>query len=390
MLIHRASGRPSRAASLYEVHLDQSCGSPNTGKSELWLLAHLYTWAEEANVALEQRLLTGEGLSISQVRAFSAYLRRRWDSGSAALAPSARLAHNKILRACTAMCVWCVEHYARSSANGIRRAVEVQLAVDSQRNAWKSAALKVRRSRVAPDLTESEISVIEDFLKPENRSRAVGIAQATRDYLMWRMAMEFGMRAGEILAMRTVDCPSRENQYFRIVRIEERGSDYFDPRAPYAPRPKTLSRDLGSPVSNTVFPRLVAEYRSQFRYSLINRSGRAVKRFVLPHDFLIVSHRGDPLSISAMQDVATSIARALEIPFHWHLVRHAFFNRAYAAVASIADHLERQVRLEDLVYWGGWRDSGSLNIYTLRERRDRARRTLRFWHTGHNEWPSLI
>lgn len=75
--------------------------------------------------------------------------------------------------------------------------------------------------------------------------------------------------------------------------------------------------------------------------------------------FLILSHQHDkgvPLSIASLQGVAAAIRIGSGVEkFHWHLGRHAFFNRAYA---SIIDFKEKDSelhndRLRDLVYWGG-------------------------------------
>jgi integrase len=389
VLTHRETDWPTRAGSLYEVHLEQRSDSPNTRREELRHLAYLYSWAEEGAVDLDGLLLRGDGLAIAQIRAFSASLKARWMLPSGTLPPSAREAHNKILYGCSTACVWFIEQFARPSGGDARRAIDVQIAVDAQKRAWSSNKQNVRKRKMAPDLADEQIAIIEAFLKPQSRTKLTGPSIATRDYLMWRMAIECGMRMGEILAMRTVDCPTRGSPYFRIVRIEERETDSLDPRAPYAPRPKTLSRDLGFLLADTVFPRLVSDYVSIHRHAMVERSGKKVKQFLLPHKFLVISRRGEPLSTSAMQGVAEEIGRATGIRFHWHLARHAFFNRAYATVAAIENRSEREVRLQDLVYWGGWRDAESLHLYTQRARRDRARNALSIWQMGGNAWPAL-
>lgn len=66
--------------------------------------------------------------------------------------------------------------------------------------------IKVRKRSTAPDMKDEEIAAVEQFLRPESRSESVGEPIAWRDYLMWRMAIEFGIRKSEILAMRLSDC----------------------------------------------------------------------------------------------------------------------------------------------------------------------------------------
>lgn len=237
-------------------------------------------------------------------------------------------------------------------------------------------------------MLDEEIAAIEQFLKPNNRSSAVGERIAYRDYLMWRMAIELGLRKGEILAMRTSDCPTRNAPYFKIVRIEERGSDYTDPR-PNPPRPKTLSRDLGLLFDSTVFPKLVSDYVSAYRYKIVVINGKKQKQFLLQHKFLIVAHNGEPLSLRAADDVAKAIKRGTGVDFNWHLARHSFFNRAYAAVAGAEDADARTAQIADIVHWGGWESSKSLEVYSRRARAERARHALMIWREGGNQWNAL-
>ena len=79
------------------------------------------------------------------------------------------------------------------------------------------------------------------------------------------------------------------------------------------------------------------------------------------------------------KSLAKRIAAETGVRFTWHLARHAFFNRTYAAVANIDVPTLKSARMQDLVYWGGWRDPKSLNIYTARARRDRARSGIAIW-----------
>lgn len=389
ILKHRVSDQPVVAASLYEIHLAYKTDSPNTRKTSLHKLAYLYSWAESASVRIDELLLKGEGLSVSQVREFSSWLRKRWENMSGKLNAKNREACNKILQECESVSIWFIEQFSKTTSANMQRASHVQCCVNLQSRAWKECRQKTPKQKIASDLSDNEIASIEAFLLPGRRQHSVGPALAARNYLIWRMVIECGMRIGEVLAMRIQDCPSREHPYFRIVRIEDREPDYFDPRGVYAPRPKTLSRDLGFLLRNTRFPRLIGEYVSTFRYVSKAQGAGQRRKFVLPHDFLLISRSGAPLSISAAESLANQIRNHTGVPFHWHLGRHAFFNRAYSGIAEIEDNTERQIKLQDLVYWGGWNDESSLEIYTRRTRRERARQALRIWQHGENAWTAL-
>ena len=196
------------------------------------------------------------------------------------------------------------------------------------------------------------------------------------------------MRIGEVLAMRMQDIPTRGRPYFSIVRIEERGDDFKDPRIT-PPRPKTLSRDLGFLFSNTAFPRLINDYVTEHRYIWATSKGKKFKRFILPHKFLITTNGGKPLSQSSASHIAKTISTNTGIDFHWHLARHAFFNRAYFAATQAENDNSREIKMTDLVVWGGWSDDKSLQLYSERVRADRARFALSIFQNPDNRWGAL-
>lgn len=387
LLINRKNGLPMPAASLFEVNLSQRSGSYNTCRTALYDLAYLYSWASETGIDLDKLLLLGLGLSRPNIRSFTAWLRNRNKTDSGFIPLSKRNSINAKLNSCSVACVWFINQFA-TSQSVTHREIETQMLVKSQKQAWNEAKLKSFKSNVAPDLTDQEISAIEVFLNPDNRHRTISKDLAFRDYLFWRMAIEFGMRMGEILAMRTSDCPSLNAPYFRIIRIEERGVSYHDPRRK-PPRPKTRSRDLGFLFHNTRFPYLVSNYITEHRLPWITRNGRRVRKLILPHNFLITTQNGTPLSIRTAHSIAHDIREATGINFYWHIARHAFFNRAYSDLSSIKDREKYRAKFDDLVWWGGWSNPDSLNQYICRARADRARNPLRDFQNGAREWIAL-
>ncbi|MCL1479187.1 MAG: site-specific integrase [Marinobacter sp.] len=387
LLLNRKTGFPMPAASLYEVNLAQRSGSYNTCRTALYNLAYLYSWAFGKGIDLDELLLLGRGLSRPHIRSFAAWLRNRNKTDSGQIALSKRTSINAKLQSCSAACVWFINQFATSPGIS-HREIETQILANSQKKAWTEAKLKSPRNNLAPDLTEQEISEIEAFLNPENHHRETNKDLAFRDYLFWRMAIEFGMRLGEILAMRISDCPSRNAPYFRIVRIEERGEHYHDPREK-PPRPKTLSRDLGFLFDNTRFPHLVSNYITEHRLPWIWRHGKRVRKLILPHNFLITAQNGAPLSIRSAHRIAKDIREGTGINFYWHIARHAFFNRAYSEIATITNREEYRAKFDDLIWWGGWSNPDSLNQYIRRARADRARTPLRILQNGARKWIAL-
>ncbi len=372
---------PSVAVSLYEQYLSYKKGSYNSVNDDLDKIAYLYTWANRENIDIEELLLNGYAPQPIQVRAF-AYWLSQIDNISLST-------YNRVLDVSAAIFVWFIMHYGEFEGRGNKHQLDREKVASSTQALFRNHKKPDRKKRIAEDMSEEDIATIENYLKPENRAAGVDEATAKRDYLMWRLAIEFGFRASEILALRLCDCPHGKQQFIKIVRIEERGKDYHDPRGPRMPRPKTLSRDLGFLIENSPIPELISDYVSEYRSIVVLRNGKITKQPVLKHEFLAISHMrksGAPLSESGMQRVAQRISEKTGVTFHWHLARHAFFNRAYL---SIVNHPELKDKLLDLVYWGGWSDEKSLQLYVNRARRHRATTALVFWQTGTNTWDAL-
>lgn len=389
VLSNKLTSTPSVAGSLYESHLANRFDSPSTCSKELTAVARLLEWGLASAVDVERTLLQGHFLSALQIADFAQWLKRR--SGHEGFKPiphAFRVQYNATLDAVARAEAYFARQAFAPSEPSIDPTTQFKGAIEFQRGAWSSQKAKVKKEPLAPDLTDKEIQKIEAFLRPDTHLTGIKRQLAERDYLVWRMAIECGMRIGEILCMRLEDCPSRGRPYFSIVRIEER-HDASDPRHPYAPRPKTLSRDLGFVLEATRFPRLATDFVMNYRYVTQESKGRTVRRFLLPHQFLIVSKGGAPLSRQSATAIAHKISIGTGIAFHWHLARHAFFNRAYTAIRAQPEMDEQRARTQDLLAWGGWESTASLDIYIRRARRERTQNALRVWQEGGDTWSAL-
>jgi integrase len=380
LLQSRSTLEPSPAASIYEQFWSLKTDSPNTGDAVFRSISKLFTWAERACIDLERLLLHGEALEAAQIRSFAHWLATTTDISENQF--------NRIIRDASQIIIWFMQQYGRTEYRGRERMAVIDAAVSTTEAIFRQQLRKNKKKVSAPDISDECIERINKYLKPENRHH-VDPGVAVRDYLLWRLAIEFGLRIGEILALRLEDLPYGNSQTINIARIEERGSDYFDSRGKRAPRPKTLSRDLGFIFANSPIPHLLNDYVTCYRHRLVTKQMRMTKEWDLGHQFVFISHHnrnGEPLSMSTVQQLAQLISREIGANFHWHLSRHAFFNRAYAAIIGNPDY---QHRRQDLVDWGGWSNDSSLDIYSNRARRQAASKALIFWQTGANTWSAL-
>lgn len=386
ILIDRLTLEPSIVGSLYEASLSRRCSSPNTFYRYLQFAQALLSWDREVEAGLEHRLLSGAPLSSAEIETYALWLEARFRGGSDAVPRRSIDSYNGYLRGAEEMVAWFMDQYF--VADGADQGISLENQHRASLRSWRRVRKKRVAEDIAPDLEDEDVEAIENFL----RGTAIGPhaePRWTRAYLIWRLAIEFGLRIGEILALRLEDCPTRADPSFRIVRIEDRTGEP-DPRGIYAPRPKTLGRALAPVIANTSFPHLVVDYQADHRRrKIVRASGQVVLRPVMSHTFLLVNDQGEPLSIFSARSLAQAIAAETKIEFTWHLARHAFFNRAYAAIARLDDPTARTTRTQDLVYWGGWRNESSLDAYVRRARRDRARTALAIWGGAHETWEAL-
>lgn len=388
IVVDRTTLEVSLSGSVYEASLRRRYSSHNTLGNALVGLASLLSWAKVSRIRIEKILLEGQPLGARQIDQFCIWLE---DCQVAATGGgrnfSASYFNSKLVVAKQA-CDWFVQQFFQASDVRMRPQ-EVSQAKQYMAYQWRLNRKRVDSNDIAPDISDEEILAIELHLQSRLECGHCR-SQDVRTYLIWRLAMEFGLRIGEILALRVQDCPNRFSDTIKIVRIEERIGDQLDPRGTGAPRPKTRSRELSPVVANSRFPDLIYEYVSTHRTARRkNRQGEVRKSFRIPHQFLIVNDTGDPLSNSTAKSLAAKISRDVGVPFHWHLARHAFFNRAWGSIAQQADAAEREMRVQDLVYWGGWSSQDSLGLYSRRARKHRAAHALTVWNGSSEVWDAL-
>lgn len=361
---------PSMLGCIYAAHLCRTGKKTATIKSDLQSAIALLTWSDEAEQDLPLQLAQCKPLELYQIRKLTTWLQSRSQISDRSASPAQASTYNAtvggIRRFIDFMLLECGSHSNESTI----------AALDLSKRRWKRfATIKVGVDDYADDLEDEQIAAIEGYLAANLSSGSSDESRtAMRDYMMWRLAIEYGIRICEMLALRIEDLPSRGANYLKIVRTEHRPK-YSDPRGSNAPSVKTAGRELGYYFSNTRFPLLFNQYLLDHRWAwATKKSGLRFKRTHFGHDFLLTSTKdGAPLSLQGAQTRANHISLNSGINFNWHACRHSFFNRAYAAMEAIADRDERARRRKALVYWGGWTAETSLDIYTRTARRNKAR-----------------
>lgn len=370
MLVKAEGGSSVISACLYEAAYALS-GSRYKGTIQTVLhhVAYLFTWAEQNFHSLEFNLLSGLGLGFRNIKRFSAWL----DDVVKPNVEGEQLNRypTKILQSCKMFVIWFVENYTPIAASELELNFRYEDLIRSHKKCWERVMAGARPDPVAPDISDELMQAIEtNLVSMKEANTSVG----ARNYLMYRLVKSFGLRIGEALALRLCDINLNcENPYIEIVRIDERGRDYTDPRSPYQPKVKTLSRILYFDKSDPGLSALIDEYITLFRVRLVEVKGRTIYTNFVGHDFLFVEHgretMAQPLSCSSATKIALSISRVVASPFHWHVLRHSTFNRLYEAAFQLPSN---STEIDHIVYIGGWSSPRSLRIYARKAIRDSA------------------
>jgi integrase len=369
---HRNNFTVPVSASIYEAYL-YSRRKPKKGTSGI-ILQHLlffYSWAEFDGLDLELNLFTGEGIQLPEIVRFSNWLEARYHRGNKL--SDGYVAH--VVGDCKAFVLWFVKRYVKPIKNESLN-ITIHNAVVAHDKAWAECKINVVEDLIAEDIPDESYEVIEAYFKPDCVELHELSGAQLRNYIVWRLTWEFGLRIGEILALRRedlnfIDIPP----YISVVRLDERDKREMDPRSPYQPKVKTLSRELGFLMADSSLISLLETYLTKERTRDAIKNGIIIKSVFLNHDFVFIVHDGSgkPLSCSAAQKISALAEKKSGEKFNWHLSRHAFFNRRYSEASTYADNAHL---IDNLVYWGGWRSSESLKRYTRRATRDIARSGL--------------
>lgn len=378
MVTHRTTFATPISLSFYEASLssriDRRKGTIGT---ELQHLIFIYGWAEHSGFDLESALLSGDGLGLYDIQMFSSWLESRLYKGC-------RLSVeylNEILISCRRLVLWFVKR-------GVKALVDEPLpitigrVVSAHKEIWEEF-LFMGDDRdvglVAPDITDIEYMRVNALLGGGSDYNLMS-GKDLRNFIMWRLAWEFGLRIGEILALRLEDLGEKNGfSYIGIVRLNHRDEGEIDPRVPYEPKVKTRSRELGYLEPESEIPKLLDIYLRKHRLAEIKVDGVLTKTPFLTHNFIFIAHdsSGRPLSCSGAQKIAQKLSARAGVHINWHLIRHAFFNRRYDEAMA---HVNKDNHLNDLVYFGGWKNLASLISYVRRAIRDRSVQGLRAYH----------
>jgi integrase len=322
------------------------------------VLCRLYAWARQiAGFDLDDFLTAGKILDSRQVESLAVELRANADG-----LPADTGAFDHRLAV--------VEDFLRWSLDSVNRGGSHPFTVDrlnAERSYLRAIIQSLRigghpSNRIQP-LEEEQIRAIRLAIGPCGTSADWRFPEVfapharLRNWLMFEVALELGIRRGELLKLRLDSLPRGAGDGILVLR---RPDDPNDSRA-HEPAVKTAERVL--PASRG----LLSAIRAYLTYPApLRRVGRS--------PYLFVARSGAPLSCDSADDVIVAIGRASSItPLSWHRLRHTWAERTAEIMADQPNGMDR------LVYLGGWRNASSAARYIQKAIAKQARSALQVY-----------
>jgi integrase len=360
-LVDAASWIPARVALRWAMRYRRYRVQSPTLAANLRVLGKAYRWMQEtAGFDLDDRLTEGRTLQNREIESLARSFRST--GGAQELDTGAFDQHLAIVED---FLKWSLD----SENRGGRRSLDLaQLAQERTRIGLILRSLRSgahASDRIEP-LEEAEIRAIRNSIGP--RCDAQGILSfpevfsahtRLRNWLMFEVALELGIRRGELLKLRLDSLPRGGDDGIRVLR---RPDDPHDSRSK-EPAVKTAERVI--PASRN----LLTAIRAYLTYPrpLGRVSGRS--------PYLFVARSGSPVSMDTADDVIASIGEHTGVsPLSWHRLRHTWAERMAEAFADQPNGMDR------LVYLGGWTNPQSATRYIQRALASQAKAAVRNYH----------
>lgn len=361
-LVYRATWLPVKLATRWLVcHRRQRVQSA-TLRANLYAVRRLYLWAaQQLETPLETLLLNGESLTTRQLEAFVFHLRSPSQAGkSRVVSPNSV---NKTLYAVEDFLLWAWDQarpwqpHAQQDA-GYTQRLQLVAVLGSLRDRGTAP-------RRHEPLSEAEIHSIRMTLAPQSQAGGRLVfpdtffaSNALRNWLMVEMALELGLRIGELLKLRLDSLPRGPQ---RLLLVRRHPDDPHDTRR-HEPAVKTAERGL--PLSLPLQSALRAYVTRQ------PPQGRLAGR----SPYLFVTDEGDPLSRGRASDILEVVSQRSGVtPLSWHRLRHSWAERMASQMLEVPNGLDQ------LMYLGGWTQPQSPQRYIQHALAAQAQAYLRSW-----------
>jgi integrase len=365
-LVERTTWIPVRVATRWAVRYRRYRVQASTLEHNLRALGRVYDWAKVCHgFDLDDHLTSGGVLSARQIESLVLYFRTRGrDSETIVGRDPGALDHE--VSVVENFLGWALDSDNRGGTQ-TRTLEELAAQRAHLQQLCRSLRTGARPSERIQPLSEQDLAAIRKVLspKPDLGQEWVFPEQVfyrharLRNWLMVEMALELGLRRGELLKLRLDSLPRGSEDGLRVLRRPD------DPHDSRRREPAVKSAERVVPISRF----LVSIIRAYL--TLLAPLGRPVGKT----PYLFVTRKGEPLSVKASDDIMKPIARHTGVtPLSWHRLRHTWAERMAELLAEQANGMDK------LMYLGGWTNQQSPKRYIQNAIAKQAGETLRNYH----------
>jgi integrase len=182
---------------------------------------------------------------------------------------------------------------------------------------FDSHVLAIKSRNSSDGLEPEQILEIRHYIHPENPHNPYPEGTRVRNWLIFNLLLETGMRRSELMKLQTVDIQEVNDRYF--VVLVDRTDDPYDSRKD-EPGFKTLERTIE--IASYLYESLY-DYIDYFRRPT-DTAGKPKK---LKHQYVFTNYRGEPLGatiINAMFDPLKNLLNLTDLTPH--KLRNTFAN----------------------------------------------------------------
>lgn len=357
-LVHRETWLPVRLATRWAMRYRRYRRQSGTLADNLRILGVLYAWAKNhGGFDLDDYLTQGKTLTPRQIEAFASTLRTPETLNvlgptviAEAVSPLIDAGtYDHYLSITEMFLTWALDSMNRGGRSILT--LEQLSAERAHLNyLFQSLRMGARPSERMEPLEDQEIISIRQAIGPTREGEGPWVfpknvfAEHTRlrNWLMFEMALELGVRRGELLKLRLDSLPRGGDDGIRVFRHPD---DPADSRI-NEPAVKTAERVI--PASR----KLLSALRAYI--TLPPPLGRVRGKSL----YLFVTEKGYPLSLARTDDVIQDIGRHSGVaPLSWHRLRHTWSEQWASRLLS------RPNGKDVLQYLGGWTNPHSPDHY---------------------------
>jgi integrase len=361
-LVSTATWLPVKLATRWLVCHRRYRVQSNTLRDNLYAIRRLYIWATRDDIPLESLLLSGENLTPRQLEALVNYLRASSQARHAPVVSPNTV--NKALYAIEDFLLWSLDQAWQPHSQSAEQHIYRLRFTETLRSLRYSG----NPSRRYLPLNDADVSALRLTLAPQPQPDGTwkfpdtfSLTNALRNWLMVEMALELGLRIGELLKLRLDSLPRGTQQ---LLLVRRHPDDPYDTRT-HEPAVKTAERGL--PLSPPLLTALRAYITRKPPWG--RSSGNS--------PYLFVTDEGQPLSQARANDILAVVSQHSGVaPLSWHRFRHTWAERMAVYLLDVPNGLDQ------LMYLGGWTNPQSPQRYIQNAVAAQAQNQLRTWQNS--------